>query len=144
MYLAVGGSSAILGQAMIQGIPAIGEAVGVAIRSGINAKRTGDWNAAVDAKAAEAEKLLAEFDDICRDLAHHPKFMAAVIRDQIELKREFENALNSATVFDAYDSLVTLITRIRPKLSRHRTIADALFNAAVSARLRAKREQEAA
>jgi hypothetical protein len=144
MFMATGAASAILGQAMIHGIPAIGEAVGNAVASGINRKRTRDWNAAVDAKAAEAEKVLAEFDDVCRELARHPKFLSAVIRDQFDLKRELENALNRATVFDAYDALVVLIARIRLKLSRHRVVADALFNATVNAKLRAASKREAA
>jgi len=144
MFLATGAASAILGQAMIRGIPAIGEAVGIWVANGINRKRARDWQAAVEAKAAEAEKLLAEFDDICRDLARHPKLLAAVIRDQFTLQNELENALNRVTVFAAYDSLVSLIARIRLKLSRHRVVADALFNAAVNARLRAKLERDAA
>lgn len=144
MFLTTGAASAILGDAMIRGIPAIGEAVGTAIASGINAKRARAWNAAVEAKVAEVEKLLAEFDDIYRELARHPKFLAGAIRDQIELKRELENALSTDTVFAAYDSLVSLIARIRLKLSRHRVVADALFNAAVNARLRAKLERDAA
>jgi hypothetical protein len=144
MFLTTGAASAILGDAMIRGIPAIGEAVGIAIANGISCKRSRDWNAAVEGKAAEAEKVLAEFDDICRDLACHPKSLAAVIRDQFELKRELENALNRVSMFDAYDALVTLIVRIRLKLSRHRMIADALFNAAVNAKLRAASKREAA
>jgi hypothetical protein len=143
MFLTTGAASAILGQAMIHGIPAIGEAVGNAVANGINRKRARDWNAAVDAKAAEAEKVLAEFDDVCRELAGHPKFLTGAIRDQFDLKRELDRALNQATVFDAYDSLVTLVARIRLKLSRHRMIADALFNVAVNAKLRAKHLREA-
>jgi hypothetical protein len=144
MFMATGAASAILGQAMIHSIPAIGEAVGIAVANGINRKRSRDWNAAVESKAADVERLLAEFDDVCRDLACHPKFLAAVIRDQFELNRELENALNRVSMFDAYDNLVELIARIRPKLSRHRIIADALFNATVSAKLRAKHERKAA
>ncbi len=144
MFMTTGAASAIFGDAMIRGIPAIGEAVGIAIANGINAKRARDWNAAVQSKAAEAEMVLAEFDDICREFARHPKFLVGAIRDQFELKRELENALNRATVFDAYDAMVTLITRIRLKLSRHRMIADALFNAAVNAKLRVASKRNAA
>jgi len=144
MFLATGAASAILGDAMIRGIPAIGEAVGIAVANGINRKRARDWNAAVQTKADEAEKLLAEFDDICRDLARHPKLLAAVIRDQFALQNELENALNRATVFDAYDALVMLIARIRLRLSRHRMIADTLFNATVNAKLRSTSKREAA
>jgi hypothetical protein len=144
MFLTTGAASAILGDAMIRGIPAIGEAVGVAIANGVNRKRARDWQMAVETKVTEAERLLAEFDDICRELASHPKFLAAVVRDQFELKRELENALNGATVFDAYDRLVALSARIRLTLSRHRMIADALFNAVVDAKLRATSKREAA
>ena len=142
MFMATGASAAILGQAMISAAPAIGEAVGNAIRAGINEKRSRDWNAAVEAKANQAEKLLAEFDVIRRDLAGYPPMLTYAIRDHLELKRDLDT-LQTNTVFEAYDALVALIARIKRRLGFYRTVADTMFNASVKAKLRAQRQQEA-
>jgi hypothetical protein len=142
-FLAAGMGGAILGQAMIAAAPAIGEAVGAAIRTGINEKHARDWQAAVKRKADQAEKLLAEFDTIRRDLGGYPPLLAHAIRDQVALQRQLDT-LQAESVFEAYDALVALIARIKRKLSFHRQIADIMFNATMKAKLRAKREREAA
>lgn len=144
LFLAAGAGGAILGAGMLAASKGIGQAIGTTIANTVNAKRARDWQAAVVAKAGEAERLLAEFDRIRGDLAIYPELLADAVGDHVRLKYELESVLSETTVFDAYDELVALITRIDNRLSYHRSITDALFNAAVTSRLRAAREQEAA
>jgi hypothetical protein len=132
MYLAVGASSYILGHAMIAAVPAIGEAVGTAIRSGVNAKRTRDWNAAVQTKAAEAEKVLAKFESLRREWIvkgspHDSATTAAIAR----FKRELSRAFDADSVFEAYNLLEQLVTKMRRRLTADRAVVKALFSAIV-------------
>lgn len=132
MFMAVGASSAILGQGMIAASNAIGTAVGNAVVNGINRKRTRDWQAAVEAKAAEAEKLLAEFESLRREwIVKGSPHDSATIGAMAGFKRELNAAFDVYTVFEAYDILNKLVIRMRRRLTADRVVAKSLFNAAV-------------
>jgi hypothetical protein len=136
MFMATGAASALLGDAMIRGIPAIGEAVGNAVANGINRKRARDWNAAVDAKAAEAEKVLAEFESLRREwIVKGSPHDSATLGAMAGFKRELKSAFDVDTVFEAYDILDRLVIKMRRRLTADRAVAKSLFNATVKRRV---------
>jgi len=142
LFAVTAGAGYAIGKGMQVLAPAIGQAIGSAIREGINAKRLREWQKSVEEKLEEVDQLLDELErQSVTELASLRDLQIRATARHFLCNRDRDRALEQDTLYDAYYMLSDLAAELRAVIYQNRQAARAAFDVRIRNEVRGRLEQ---